>query len=126
VDVEGNGSVDASGGCAVPGMLSWLTPDEGAEYAADGFSASWTDSAAGGSGYSIQYYVVFASADGSTIGGIYTGTERSFTPDPPLVPNSYRGTLQTAYNTSSFSGVSVQGQLVCGASAGPEVVFSIK
>ena len=126
IDVDGNGSVDATGSCEVPGELAWVTPKAGAEYDAQSFSAAWTDSASGDPGYSVEYYAIFIAENDESLGAVYTGTERSFMPDPPLAPGQYRATLQTAYNSSTFSGVSVQGQLICGASAGPEVSFTIK
>jgi len=125
VDVDGNGSVDATGSCVVPGVLTWVVPQNGGEYSADEFTASWTDSAAGKSGYNPEYYVLFYT-DAGDFGAVYNDTERSFTPDKPLAPNTYRATLQTAYNSSEFSGLSVQGQLLCGSSVSSEVRFTIK
>jgi hypothetical protein len=126
VDVDGNGSVDATGACSVPGTLAWVVPDDGGEYAADGFTASWTDSASGRAGYSTQYVAYFAAESGNSIGAVYTGSERSFRPDPALAPGTYSATLQTAYSMATFTGVSVQGNLLCGASTTSDVTFTIK
>jgi hypothetical protein len=126
VDVDGNGSVDATGSCSVPGTLSWVLPKDGGEYAADGFTASWSDTASNRPGYSTQYVAIFYTASGNSLGAVYTGSERSFQPDPKLMPDTYKASLQTAYSQAMFTGVSVQGTLLCGAAASAEVTFVIK
>ena len=126
VDVDGNGSVDASASCAVPGMLSWVVPTSGASYDSADFTASWNDSAANTPNYSAQYIAVFVGQKNNTLGAAYTGSERSFKPDPALAPDSYRATLQTNYSQTMFTGVSVQGSLLCGAGVMTEVTFTIK
>lgn len=125
VDVDGNGSVDASASCAVPGMLSWVVPANGAEYAAGDCTASWNDSAANTPNHSAQYIAVFIGQKSNTLGAVYTGSERSFKPEPALAPDSYRGMLQTNYSQTTFTGVSVQGTLLYGAGTNAEVVFTI-
>jgi hypothetical protein len=126
VDVDGNGSVDATGACSVPGTLAWSVPKDGAAYAADGFTASWTDSASGSPGYSTQYVAYFSPQSGDAIGAVYTGSERSFQPDPALAPGTYMATLQTAFAMATFTGVSVQGNLLCGATTTSDLTFTIK
>lgn len=126
VDVDGNGSVDATASCSVPGMLSWVVPQDGGEYAADGFTASWNDSAASTPDYSAQYIAVFVGQNGNSLGAVYTGSERSFKPSPALAPDSYRATLQTNYSQTMFVGVSVQGSLLCGGATDVPVNFTIK
>jgi hypothetical protein len=68
----------------------------------------------------------FVAQSGNSIGAVYTGSERSFQPDPALAAGTYTATLQTAYAMATFSGVSVQGNLLCGASTTPDVTFTIK
>ena len=124
VDVDGNGSVDASASCTVPGKLSWTVPQNGVTYDAAGFTASWSDSAAGSS---VQYIAVLFHQDmDGAPGAVYSGSERSFEPEPALTPGAYRGSLQSLAASADFAGVSVQGQLLCGVSAAVEVSFSIR
>jgi hypothetical protein len=125
VDVDGNGSVDASASCTVPGKLAWIKPEDGASYDSAGFMASWSDTASSGN---VQYFAVLYNQDSSAAapGAVYSGTALSFTPDPPLAAGSYQANLQSLASSVDFAGVSVQGQLVCGAIAAVEVQFSIR
>jgi hypothetical protein len=126
VDADGNGSIDASATCIVPGMLSWVVPQAGQTYDSAGFTASWSDSASDRPGYSTQYVALIVSTNNDSLGGVYSGSERSFTPDPALMPGSYQAELQTSFASAMFSGISVQGTLLCGVMSGPQVTFTIK
>ena len=128
VDVDANGSVDASASCTVPGKLSWTTPQDGGSYDAAGFTAAWSDSAASSTGGSIQYIAVLYNQDSNATspGAVYSGSELSWKPDPALAAGSYKGTLQSLAASVDFAGVSVQGKLLCGAAAAVDVSFSIK
>jgi hypothetical protein len=125
VDVDGNGSVDASASCTVPGKLAWIKPEAGASYDSAGFMAAWSDTATSSN---IQYIAVLSNQDASSAapGAVYSGNELSFTPDPPLAAGSYKASLQSLASSVGFAGVSVQGQLVCGSSAAVEVSFNIR
>jgi hypothetical protein len=127
VDADGNGSVDATAFCVVPGTLTWVSPMEGGSYLSADFVSSWSDSISGRLGYSPQYLVVFSSSSSSELGAVYVGSALSFRPSPALTPGGYMGQLQTQYSTSSFSGVGVDGQLVCGSSVTtPTISFIIR
>jgi hypothetical protein len=125
VDVDGNGSVDASASCTVPGQLSWIVPMDGGTYDSSGFSAAWSDSAASDN---TQYIAVLRNDDSNaqSPGAAYSGPARSFTPDPALAAGRYTATLQSLASSVDFAGVSVQGQLLCGTVSLAEVQFTLR
>ena len=73
IDADGNGSVDGSGSASAVGDLAFTNPTEGATVAADGLLASWTDSGAGNSGYSVIYFLFISGQNG---GFYYVGADR--------------------------------------------------
>ncbi|HTP51794.1 MAG TPA: hypothetical protein VMK42_13960 [Anaeromyxobacteraceae bacterium] len=104
IDADGNGSIDGSGSVFAVGQIAWTNPTDGMTLAASGLVATWSDSAAGTTGYAPLY---FASLDGSADGAAYVGTALQFEPQSatsstpaPLTPGSYTGTLE------AFSGIS--------------------
>ena len=103
VDADGNGSVDGAGSIFAVGDVSWTSPSEGETLAADGFTASWSDSAVNvNPAYSVLYYAwIYLNSDTEFDGDYYIGSEREFQPehyldeDPetyqPLPPGAYEG-----------------------------------
>jgi hypothetical protein len=127
VDADGNGSIDATASCTVPGTLSWVVPTEGGAYGSADFVASWSDSLTGRANYSPQYLAVFSSQATDAAGAVYYGSALSYRPDPPLVAGTYQGLLEQPYTSSVFSGVGVEGDLLCGIDAPtPMVNFTIR
>jgi hypothetical protein len=58
------------------GDLTFTNPTEGATVAGDGLIASWTDSGAGNSGYSVLYFLFISGQNG---GFYYVGNDRQAT-----------------------------------------------
>jgi hypothetical protein len=76
IDADGDGSVDGSGSASAVGDLAFTNPTEGATVAGNGLIASWTDSGAGNSGYSIIYFLFISGENG---GFYYVGADRQAT-----------------------------------------------
>ena len=76
IDADGNGSIDGSGSASAVGDLTFTNPTDGATVAGDGLIASWTDSGAGNSGYSVLYFLFISGQNG---GFYYVGNDRQAT-----------------------------------------------
>jgi hypothetical protein len=127
VDADGNGSVDATASCVVPGTLAWVSPTDGGSYGSADFVASWTDTLTGHANYSPQYVVLFEGTTDTTSGGVYAGGALSYRPDPPLAAGTYTGVLEQQFTSSGFAGVGVDGELLCGATTQtPDITFTIR
>jgi hypothetical protein len=124
VDADGNGSVDATSSCTVTGTLSWVLPVESGTYASADFVASWTDSLTGRPNYSPQYVAAFSGTSTGATGAAYYGSELRYRPDPALTPGTYSAILEQPFTSSAFSGVGVDGELLCGAAAASPMVSS--
>jgi hypothetical protein len=106
IDGDGNGSVDGAGTAFAVGDLAWGSPADGADVAAAGLTASWSDTAATSAAYAPIYEVVISSDSGADT-AFYLGTSRQFAvasavTGQPLGPGAYTATL------SGFSGFSPQ------------------
>jgi len=73
IDADGDGSIDGSGSASAVGDLTFTNPTDGATVAGNGLLATWTDSGAGNSGYSVIYYL-FISGDNA--GFYYVGNQQ--------------------------------------------------
>jgi hypothetical protein len=73
IDADGDGSIDGSGSASAVGDLAFTNPTEGATVAGNGLLASWTDSGAGNSGYSVIYFLFISGQNG---GFYYVGADR--------------------------------------------------
>ncbi|HMG21364.1 MAG TPA: carboxypeptidase-like regulatory domain-containing protein [Kofleriaceae bacterium] len=98
IDGDGNGSVDGAGTAFAVGDLTWVQPADGANVAAAGLTAMWTDSAAAGNpGYAPVYEAIVSGTDVQDA-TFYLGTAPQFavtstTTDQPLQPGSYTASL---------------------------------
>ena len=73
IDADGNGSIDGSGTASAVGDLAFTNPTDGETVPGTGLVATWTDSAAGGAGYSAIYYLSITGTNGTFV---YVGSER--------------------------------------------------
>ncbi len=100
IDGDGNGSFEGMASVVAVGELAWLNPSEGANVAATGFIARWSDSgsAAGNAAYAPVYSVSLVANDSSDVAS-YVGTEPQFAvtsalnPGLPLAAGSYTASL---------------------------------
>jgi hypothetical protein len=76
IDADGNGSIDGSGTIFAVGDLAWTAPADGADLAAAGFTAAWTDTAAAGNASYAAIYEVVVSSDDAADAAFYIGTAR--------------------------------------------------
>jgi hypothetical protein len=97
IDADGNGSVDGAGTIAAVGDLAWINPTNGADVAAAGLEASWSDTgtATANPAYAPVY---IALVQGSSDTAYYLGTDPHFPvvkapSNDPLSPGTYTATL---------------------------------
>ena len=141
IDADGNGSIDGQGAAFAVGALSAGSPAEGATVSASNLTVSWSDSAAGVSGYSPTYFVSLSN-QGSTDFAQYVGTDRQFSPksgvnaDQPLKPGAYTlsiyafdGPYQAGSSsyatTNNITGATVNGTFLSQSALTPEVHFTL-
>ena len=105
IDADGNGSVEGSGSLVAVGNVAWEGGLDGSTRPAQGFTARWSDSVSGVSGYSPVYYAIVSN--GATKPedydfDYYVGPAREFQPrsnafgaaeGAPLKPGDYTGLL---------------------------------
>ena len=97
IDGDGNGSVDGAGTAFAVGELAWGSPGDGANVAAAGLTATWSDTAASNPAYAPIYEVSISSGTAQD-SALYVGTARQFAvtslaTGQPLKPGSYTASL---------------------------------
>jgi carboxypeptidase family protein len=97
IDGDGNGSIDGVGTAFAVGDIAWTSPADGADVAAAGLTATWSDSAASNPAYAPIYEVSIGS-DTVQDGAFYVGTARqlavtSLFTGQPLKPGSYTASV---------------------------------
>jgi hypothetical protein len=142
IDGDGNGSIDGAGTVFAVGNLAWTNPTEGANVAASGLTATWTDSAAAGNPAYAPIYEVVISSTSTQDGAFYIGTAprfpvtTAFASGGPLSPGSYTATL-TGFSgfsptsgggiqlSNNITGAGVTGTFFSAAAAPAEVNFTV-
>jgi hypothetical protein len=148
IDADNNGTVDGNGSANMVGNLAFTNISEGGQFAATGFTPTWTDSASATPGYGALYQLIVSpktSSQTSTT-GYYSGSSLSAaltvidysnpgSPSKPLNPDQYKVNLSafsgaiSASNGVSVSdnitGIGISGQLYSLASL-PEINISLK
>jgi hypothetical protein len=140
IDGDGNGSIDGAGTAFAVGNLAWLSPADGADVAAAGLTASWSDTAASNPAYAAIYEVSISSATVQDA-AFYLGTARqlavtSASTGQPLAPGSYTATL-TGFSgftpqpgggiqlTNNITGSGVTGTFFSAGATAPIVTFTV-
>ncbi len=141
IDADGNGSIDGSATAYAVGAPTWVTPTNGSTVTAAGFTASWSDSAAGVAGYAPVYVVQLISTGNQDFAS-YTGTDLQFVAKSAinssldLAPGSYTGNLLafSGWQAGFLNGVqlpnNVSGANVTGsfgsASIASQITFNVQ
>jgi hypothetical protein len=115
VDGDGSGRIGGTATIVAVGALAWVNPTDGANVAASGFTASWTDTGttAGNAAYAPVYEATIVPIGGTTTAAIYVGTAMQFdvkTPTgDPLAPGMYSAVLIgfSGFYAAGVSGVAL-------------------
>lgn len=140
IDGDGNGSIDGAGTAFAVGDLAWTSPADGADVAAAGLTATWSDTASSNPAYA-PLYEVSISSDTSQDGAFYVGTARQFAVTSqingqPLTPGSYTASLvgfsgftpQSGGGiqlTNNITGSGVTGTFFSVGNSPPSVTFTV-